>query len=132
VIAITGACTGIGAALTESLARKGARFALAARAAAEAQAITADVTLCSEVEALAAEWLAHFGRIDVWVNHAGRGIARSLLELSEQNLDELMSVDVEWALAGTQVAAPIFGRRGAGYAAEALAEAERKPPFFQP
>jgi len=116
VIVITGASSGIGAALAELLGQKGARLVLAARrehelskvaarAGAEAQAITADVTRRSDVERIAAECLARFGRIDVWINNAGRGISRSVLELSEQDDQTRL-------------------RR--------MAEAERNPPFFQP
>jgi len=126
VIVITGASSGIGAALAELLSQNGAQLALAARrehelsavaarAGAEALAITADVTRRSDVERLAAECLARFGRIDVWINNAGRGISRSVLELSEQDFDEMMSVNVKSALYGMQVAVPIFRRQGAGH-----------------
>jgi NAD(P)-dependent dehydrogenase (short-subunit alcohol dehydrogenase family) len=126
VIVITGASSGIGAALAESLGKKGARLvlaarrehelsAVAARAGAEAQAIAADVTRRSDVERIAAEGLARFGRIDVSINNAGRGISRSVLELSDQDFDEMMSVNVKSALYGMQVAVPIFRRQGGGH-----------------
>jgi NAD(P)-dependent dehydrogenase (short-subunit alcohol dehydrogenase family) len=125
-ILITGASSGIGAALAESLGSKGAQLALvarrepeltavAARAGESALAIVADVTLRADVERAAAECLARFGRIDVWINNAGRGISRPVLELSDQDFDDMMSINVKSALYGMQVAVPIFRRQGSGH-----------------
>ena len=109
VIVITGASSGIGASLAELLGARGARLVLAARrepelAAALARAgtnalkVVADVTRRADVERVAAECLTRFGRLDVWINNAGRGISRSVLELSDQDFDEMMSVNVKSAL----------------------------------
>ncbi|HTA92782.1 MAG TPA: SDR family oxidoreductase [Polyangiaceae bacterium] len=126
VVVITGASSGIGAALAELLGSKGARLALAARrgpelaavaarAGAQALAVTADVTRREEVARIAEECLARHGRIDVWINNAGRGISRSVLELSDQDFDDMMTVNVKSALYGMQVAVPIFRRQNSGH-----------------
>jgi NAD(P)-dependent dehydrogenase (short-subunit alcohol dehydrogenase family) len=126
VVLITGASSGIGAALAELLGSQGAQLTLAARrepelqavagrSGASALAVVADVTQRTDVERLAAACLERYGRIDVWINNAGRGIARSVLELSDQDFDEMMSVNVKSALYGMQVAIPIFRRQGAGH-----------------
>ena len=126
VIVITGASSGIGAGLAELLGAQGARLVLAARREPELAAVAArsgsaaltvvaDVTRRADVELVAAKGLERYGRIDVWINNAGRGIARSVLELSDQDFDEMMSVNVKSALYGMQVAVPIFRRQGAGH-----------------
>jgi NAD(P)-dependent dehydrogenase (short-subunit alcohol dehydrogenase family) len=126
VVVITGASSGIGAALAELLGSKGARLVLAARREPELAAVAAragelalpviaDVTRRADVERIAAECLARHGRIDVWINNAGRGIYRSVMELSDQDFDEMMTVNVKSALYGMQVAVPIFRRQGAGH-----------------
>jgi NAD(P)-dependent dehydrogenase (short-subunit alcohol dehydrogenase family) len=85
VAVVTGASSGIGAALAEGLARAGARVVLVARRAdridelakrlgtegAEAVAHTCDVAVEAEVDQLAARVLERFGRADILVNNAG-------------------------------------------------------------
>ncbi|MDE2842943.1 MAG: SDR family NAD(P)-dependent oxidoreductase [Chloroflexota bacterium] len=85
VALITGAGRGIGQAIALAYASEGARLALAARSldqleetagratalGAQASIIRVDVTSQDEVEAMAAETLRRFGRIDVLVNNAG-------------------------------------------------------------
>jgi NADP-dependent 3-hydroxy acid dehydrogenase YdfG len=115
LIVITGASSGIGAALADECARRGARLVLAARRKellAEVAARTGglarptDVTDRADVEALAATAVAHAGRIDVWVNNAGRGISREVSALSDEDFDEMMLVNVKSALYGIQAVLP--------------------------
>ncbi len=126
VVVVTGASSGIGAALAELLGRSGARLALVARREAElsavaarsgscALAIPADVTRRADVERVARECLHKYGRIDVWINNAGRGISRSVLDLTDEDLDQMMTVNVKSALYGMQVAVPIFRDQGVGH-----------------
>jgi short-subunit dehydrogenase len=129
-IVITGASGGIGAGLALRLAADHHRLALAARRASELQSVASDaekrgapralvvpvdVTRRSDVEALRDAALAEFGAIDVWVNNAGRGITRSVLELSDADVDEMMAVNVKSALYGMQVAVRYFMERGSGH-----------------
>jgi NADP-dependent 3-hydroxy acid dehydrogenase YdfG len=76
--------------------------------------VRTDVTKRSDVERLRDRALEAFGRVDVWVNNAGRGIDRSVLELTEQDLDEMMEVNVKSALYGMQAVVPHFQERGPG------------------
>jgi short-subunit dehydrogenase len=124
-IVITGASGGIGAALAMQLGAQGHRVALAARREAElravasragsgALAIPTDVTRRGDVERLRDRAIAEFGHVDVWVNNAGRGITRPVLELTDEELDQMITINVKSALYGMQAIVPHFITRGHG------------------
>src|ERR671932_1694461 len=126
VIVITGASAGIGAALARHLGGAGHALALAARRGEALQAVAresgeraiavvTDVTRRADVERLRDEAIGVFGRVDVWVNNAGRGISRPVLELTDADFDEIMAVNVKSALYGMQAIVPHFIERGAGH-----------------
>ncbi len=125
-IVITGASSGIGAALARHLGREGHNLVLASRRAAALNAVahevqshvatvSADVTRRSDVNRLCDEALRAFGVIDVWINNAGRGITRPVLELTDGEFDEMMAVNVKSALYGMQAVVPHFIGRGQGH-----------------
>lgn len=125
VIVITGASSGIGAELARQAGEKGAKLVLAARRQPELEAVAArsgkeaiavvtDATKRTDMERLRDAALARFGRIDVWVNNAGRGITRPVSELTDEDLDAMMRDNVKSALYGMQVVLPHFKSRNAG------------------
>lgn len=127
VIVITGASSGIGAALAEVVALRGAAgVVLAARRADElrqladrlgptALPVPTDVTRRDDVERLRDQALARFGHIDVWVGNAGRGITRSVTEVTDEDLDEMIATNVKSVLYGIQAVMPHFRARAAGH-----------------
>jgi NAD(P)-dependent dehydrogenase (short-subunit alcohol dehydrogenase family) len=141
IIVVTGASGGIGAALAVQLGRQGHRLVLAARRQKElgevarqvsdaadgpamlgdprarsgAIAVVADVTRRADVERVRDRALEAFDHVDVWVNNAGRGVTRSVLDLSDDDFDAMMAVNVKSALYGMQAIAPHFMQRGAGH-----------------
>jgi NADP-dependent 3-hydroxy acid dehydrogenase YdfG len=126
IVVITGASGGIGATLAELLASRGDRVVLAARREAELQAVAdrcggrahpvvADVTRREEVRRVVEEALGRFGRIDVWVNNAGQGISRAPSELTDDDVDRMIRVNVKSVLYGMQEVLPHFKERGAGH-----------------
>ncbi len=126
VIVITGASGGIGAVVAEQLAAAGASLALVARRpdALEqvcarcgdcAHALPADVSRRDEVRRVVRDAIARFGHVDVWINNAGRGISRLPSQLTDEDLDEMMAVNVKSALYGMQEILPHFQDRGAGH-----------------
>jgi short-subunit dehydrogenase len=125
-IVITGASAGIGAALARQLGRQGHQLVLAARrrpelerVAAEcgtaAEIVVADVRRRADVERVRDAALRRFVHVDVWVNNAGRGIVRAVLDLSDDDVDEMMAVNVKSALYGMQAIVPHFQERGQGH-----------------
>jgi NADP-dependent 3-hydroxy acid dehydrogenase YdfG len=125
VIVITGASGGIGAAAAERLAKEGAMLALVARRETElrevalrcgdnAMAIVADMTQRDEVRRVVRETLDRFGRIDVWINNVGQGISRLPSELTDDDVDLVMKVNVKSAIYGMQEVLPHFRERGDG------------------
>jgi NADP-dependent 3-hydroxy acid dehydrogenase YdfG len=125
IIVITGASAGIGAAIARQAGAAGAKVVLAARrqkelaevAAAsgpDALPVVTDVTARAQVEALARRALDKFGRVDVWINNAGRGITRLASELDDDDLDAMFRDNVKSALYGMQAILPHFKERNAG------------------
>ena len=130
---ITGASAGIGAAMAAELGRRGDALVLAARSAdtlnrvaagiaspasstaPSPRIVVADVTRRADVARIRDEALAAFGHIDVWINNVGRGILRSALDLTDEDVDEMISVNVKSALYGMQAIAPYFQQRGSGH-----------------
>src|SRR4051794_31103876 len=113
VVVITGASAGIGAALARLVAEKGGRPVLLARREKELNEVAAgcgpqalplvtDVTRRAEVTRAVATAVARLGQIDVWVNNAGRGITRVPSELTDADLDEMITANLKSALYGMQ------------------------------
>ena len=103
VVVITGASAGIGAATARELAASGELVVLAARRTEALRAlarelgdaahvVTADVTERRDVERIRDEAIREFGCIDVWINNAGRGIVRPTLDLTDEDVDAMITV----------------------------------------
>jgi NADP-dependent 3-hydroxy acid dehydrogenase YdfG len=126
IVVITGASSGIGAALAEHLGgagfgvvlaarRRGELEAVAARCGESAIAVVADVTRRDEVQRVLDRALERFGHVDVWVNNAGRGITRQVSQLTDADFDEMMLVNAKSVLYGMQVVLPHFKERRRGH-----------------
>jgi NAD(P)-dependent dehydrogenase (short-subunit alcohol dehydrogenase family) len=135
---ITGSASGIGRAIALRLARDGAQVVvsdvrpdpveggeptevLIDRAGGTAQRIDADVTRWEDIDRLASQTVARFGRLDVIVNNAAISGAHSkpLLDTTEEDWDAIMAVNLRGvflcckrAIAEMLGQEPIAGIRG--------------------
>ncbi|MBA2540399.1 MAG: SDR family oxidoreductase [Deltaproteobacteria bacterium] len=119
---VTGAGSGIGAALCRALGRRGAHViaadvderAAAATAASipEATFVRCDVTIADDVEALAAgAWRE--GAVDLWINNAGIAIGGATDELSLADWRRVLDVNLAGVVHGVHAAYPrMVARRG--------------------
>jgi NADP-dependent 3-hydroxy acid dehydrogenase YdfG len=125
VVVVTGASSGIGAAVAVLLAERGASVVLVARRKDALEAVAArcgdnvlpivgDMTSRADVRRIVEQAIAHFGHIDVWVNNVGRGITTPPSQLTDDDIDAMMLVNVKSALYGMQEVLPHFKARGEG------------------
>jgi 3-oxoacyl-[acyl-carrier protein] reductase len=130
VCLITGASTGIGAALARAFAAQGARVGLhynASRAAAddlvaairaeggEAVAFPADLSRKGQAEALVEAGVAHFGGLDILVNNAGGMLKRvAIAESDDATYDAIMDLNVRQVIGACRAAIPHLKARGGG------------------
>jgi len=125
VVVVTGASAGIGAATAELLSRRGAEVVLTARRAplleevaarceGETLVVAADQGVRSDVKRVVDAAIDRFGKIDVWVNNAGRGITRMPSQLTDEDVDAMMRANVMTVLYGMQEVLPHFKERGTG------------------
>jgi citronellol/citronellal dehydrogenase len=144
VAVVTGASRGIGRAIALGLARAGCGVVVAAKStapseqlpgsiytvAAEVEAlggralpVRVDVRNEAEVEAMAAQTLDRFGRIDLLANNAGALWWKPLLETPAKRFDLVMAVNARAAFLCCRVVLPAMVRQGGGHVVN------MSPPF---
>jgi 3-oxoacyl-[acyl-carrier protein] reductase len=128
VAAVTGAASGIGRAVAEVLAGAGARVVLgdldAAGAEVNAAAIReaggqavaqgVDVAKRTQVDALVGRATSEWGGLDILCNVAGIPTDGPLAELSDDEFDRVVGVNVKGTLFGCQAAIAAMSQRGGG------------------
>ena len=117
VALVTGGSRGIGQAIAISLAEAGAAIAVnyrekaaearnvaetIRRAGGRAMALGADVSRAAEVAAMVAAVERELGPIDILVNNAGIGLVRTVDELTEEDFDRTIAVNLKSVFLCTQ------------------------------
>jgi uncharacterized protein len=117
VIVITGASSGIGAAMAKELVNRGAFVILTARSEDKlreqvqelgercAYAVL-DVTSTEGVQAGVDGILTRYGKIDVWINNAGFGIFEALADARLEDIEEMMDVNYMGTVRCTKAVLP--------------------------
>lgn len=127
VAAITGAARGIGKACAKRFLDDGVKVVisdvdaegLAATAAELARpdalrTIVGNVARRADVDQLVATAVKEFGRLDIMVNNAGVARNRDILEISEEEFDEIIGINLKGAFFGVQAAAKQMIAQGGG------------------
>ncbi|MFC5824091.1 SDR family NAD(P)-dependent oxidoreductase [Nonomuraea insulae] len=122
VAVVTGGASGIGAATAARLAARGARVVSADRSAPDPAAVTpagitpwiCDVTDPEAVRELVTEVVERFGGIDVLVANAGIWRQRPFLELTVEEWDEVLEVNLRGSFLVCQQAARAMADAGRG------------------
>ena len=128
VAIVTGASTGIGAAIAEAFAAEGARVVLAARSRDKLAAVAAritqsggkalaqptDVAREAEVLALFQRTLDAFGRVDVLVNNAGISAPGNIETLTLEDWRRVLDVNLTGAFLCAREAFKAMQRQGGG------------------
>jgi NAD(P)-dependent dehydrogenase (short-subunit alcohol dehydrogenase family) len=129
VAIVTGGASGIGRALCEELARRGALVVAAdidcdgAQAAASAIAANGgraaaallDVTRAADVERLVEDTVRTHGRLDYMFNNAGIGVAGEVRDLSLDHWRKAIDINLWGVIYGTTAAYTAMLRQGSGH-----------------
>ena len=130
VALVTGASSGIGKGIATRFAAEGAHVAVnyrpggkldedAARAEAAsfgptAIAVAADVSKREDVERMVAQIVEKFGRLDICVNNAGIEIKKPFLDVTDDEWNRVINVNLYGCFAVSQAAARQMVKQGGG------------------
>src|SRR5579863_3214564 len=148
VAIVTGSDSGIGRAIAIQFAQEGAsvviNYAHAQDKAeqvrqiieqnkGQALVIQADVSQYQQAIGLIAQTVEHFNRLDIMVNNAGMEIHSAFLDVSEEQWDRVLGVDLKGAFFCAQAAAREMVKRNTVgriiNISRAAAWAQKKAPF---
>jgi NAD(P)-dependent dehydrogenase (short-subunit alcohol dehydrogenase family) len=125
VALVTGAARGLGRATAEALLASGARVALNVHRPEQAEALAralgedilvrpGDVADARTVQALVAEVLDRFGRLDVLVNNAAAAYSTRFEQITEEEWRRALDVNLTAAFLCIQAAVPAMKAQGYG------------------
>lgn len=128
VAIITGASRGIGFSIAKAYVREGARVALcgsrlesAEKAAselltlfpqAEIMPVGVDVTDSAAISAMVASVVAKWGYVDILVNNAGVTSAKPLFDMTDEDFDSVIRINLSGPFKCTREVAKIMKERG--------------------
>jgi NAD(P)-dependent dehydrogenase (short-subunit alcohol dehydrogenase family) len=128
VVAIVGASSGIGREAALRFAQRGAKVVVSARsesglaslvseihqAGGEATAITADVSVFDQVQAIAEKTVATYGRLDTWVHSSATAIVAPFEQVTPEEFRRVIDVTLMGQVYGAMAALPHLKREGRG------------------
>ncbi len=139
VALVTGGASGIGEAVVRRLASEGACVAIVDRDREAAQrvahslgdsalAVGADVRREAEVEQAVQATVARFGRLDVAVHAAGYGVSAEVVDMTAEQWQGVLDVDLNGVFLATKHAARQLLRQGGGGAIVNIASTNAVQP----
>ena len=120
---VTGAGQGLGAAIARGLAQAGARVALADIELPAVEAVASEIgglALGLDVRdetafgACFGGAVAHFGCVDIMVNNAARTPSTSLWDITPEEWDDVLAINLRGAFFGCRIAGRHMRERGEG------------------
>jgi len=128
VTIVTGASSGIGAAIAETFAEAGSRIVLVARrqdrlrelekriraCGGEAVVQVADVSQYSNISSVVNHAVELWGQVDIMINNAGNAVAKPLVESSIEEIDAQLDVNLRAVCYGCKAVLPRMLERRAG------------------
>lgn len=134
---VTGAASGIGKATATTFAKEGAAVMCAdvnaegAEAVAstindtggEAAAIEVDVSKEDDVRRMLAETVARWGKLDALFNNAGVGVGNPVTQVTEEEWDRLIDINLKGVFLGCKHAIPEMLKTGGGAIVNAASNA---------
>ena len=128
VALVTGGNGGLGLGMALGLAEAGASIAVAARntkktatavsqiedTGAKALGLTADVSRESDIAEMVAQTIEVFGRLDILVNNAGMVVRKEPQDLTLEEWDQVLDVNLRGAFLAARTAYPHMKRQGGG------------------
>lgn len=125
---VTGAAKGIGRGCAQLLAQKGANVVVAdmdferageveqqlLREGLRAKAVRADVSQVADIDAMVEFAARNYGTVDILVNNAGVFHPTPIEEITEEEWDRLMAIDLKSVFFATQKALPYMKKQRSG------------------
>ena len=118
---VTGGGRGIGSGITRRFVEEGARVAVVQRNPPPKElidsrviCIQADLSLSDEISKAVDESIARLGGLDILVNNAGIMFERTVDEMSEDDWDRMMAINLKAPFLLIKRAMPEFRKRGGG------------------
>ncbi len=128
VAIITGGTTGIGLASSVLFAKEGAKVVVSdwrddrsgpvlkeiARVGGEASFVKCDVSKSKENDALVAECVKLYGKVDILFCNAGRFLHKLITESTDEDIDTIFDVNVKALIFASRAAIPHMLQQGGG------------------
>lgn len=125
VVLITGASSGIGAAIARVFAAEGARVALAARSAEKLRAVAGslgtdalafptDMTDRAQVRRTVEATVERFSRLDILINNAGVGMYAPVASMLPNQFEQVVATNWLGPVSAVQAVIPYMRKQGGG------------------
>lgn len=128
VVVVTGAGQGIGKAVANGFGAEGAKIAICDISEDNLTAVTeeftglgyeiftgiVDVSSYDQLKAFGDAVTEHFGKVDVWINHAGIAENKGLLDSAPADWARVLNINLNSGLFGIQIAANLMKENGGG------------------